>query len=282
MNAGMPDAEALRERPKRWCFHNAGKLCYADDVEMIAIVNQKGGVGKTTTTASLAVLLSRQRLRVHVIDADPQASLTSAFGEADSDGRLFAAMGERVALPVVSVTENLTLTPASIDLARGETEWIGEPGREFILANCLEQTKFRDDTVVLIDSPPSLGVLGVNCLVAARRLLVVVQPGGFELRALAHLQQTVALIKQRINPEINIVGAVLTNCRARRAINELVRMELERLYPVLGTVRSDAELLYSTTEGRIQNLRRSKALDDYAGVARALSKELQWAAKSAA
>src|SRR5687768_6418498 len=100
---------------------------------VLAVGNQKGGAGKTTTTAALGVLLSRRGVRVHLVDLDPQANLTSAFGRRDSEGLLYAAMTNRRPLPIVPIAERLTLTPSSVDLARAETQLVSEPGRELIL-----------------------------------------------------------------------------------------------------------------------------------------------------
>ena len=108
---------------------------------ILAVVNQKGGVGKTTTTAALGVLLARQGRGVHLVDMDHQADLTSAFGRNDPEGLLYEALTKRGPLPVVQVGENLTLTPSSIDLARGETSFVAEVGREYLLRTCLAKAK---------------------------------------------------------------------------------------------------------------------------------------------
>ena len=234
--------------------------------KIIGIANQKGGTAKTTTAAALSVLLARSGQPVHMVDMDPQASLTAAFGISDTEGRLYEAMTLRKALPVERIRDNLTLTPSSIDLARGESQFVAETAREYLLRSCLDKSDIDEDATVIIDSPPSLGVLAVNCLTAAQGLVVVVQPGGFELRALAHLEEVIRILRERVNPELGILGTVLTNCHARRSITAQVETELARLYPVLGRVRSEAALLYATTEGRILDLTKSAALDDYAVV----------------
>ena len=245
-------------------------------MHVLAVGNQKGGVGKTTSTAALAVLLSRGGHRVHMVDMDPQASLTASFGQNDPDGLLYQAMTNRTGLSVVPLSEALSITPSSIDLARGETQFVGETGREYLLKTCLERTELTPETTVLVDCPPSLGVLSVNCLTAAHKLVVVVQPGGFELRALAHLEEVIRLLQERVNKELSIVGAILTNCHPRRAINAQVEEEVRRLYPVLGQVRTDSKLLYATTEGSVKDLTRSGALDDYANVVTRLKEEVAW------
>jgi chromosome partitioning protein len=207
---------------------------------------------------------------------DPQASLTAAFGQEDPEGQLYQAMSQRAALPVVRLSDTLTITPSSIDLAKGESQFVSETAREYLLKSCLDKTELGQGTTVIIDSPPSLGVLAVNCLAAARGLAVVVQPGGFELRALAHLEQVVQILKDRVNPVLAIVGAIMTNCQTRRSINEQVREEVRRHYTDLGQVRSDAKLLYATTEGSILDLKASSALDDYGQVLTRLIEVCPW------
>lgn len=245
-------------------------------MNVLAIANQKGGTAKTTTAAALAVLLSRTGQPVHLIDMDPQASLTAAFGQNDGEGLLYQAMVQRGALPVVRLSDTLTMTPSSIDLAKGESQFVSETAREYLLKDCLSKTELGQGTAVIIDSPPSLGVLAVNCLAAARGLAVVVQPGGFELRALAHLEQAVHILKERVNPGLAIVGGILTNCQTRRSINEQVREEVKRLYADLGQVRSDSKLLYATTEGSILQLKASNAMEDYAAVLNRLIEVCPW------
>ena len=245
-------------------------------MNVIAISNQKGGTAKTTTAAALAVLLSREGFRVHLVDSDPQASLTTAFGLTDPEGLLYHAMCRRGPLPIVSLAENLSISPSSIDLSRGGTQFIAEAGREYILRDSLGKTDFGGDSTVILDCPPSLGVLSIGCLTAAKYTCVVVQPGGFELRTLIHLDETVRMLRERVNPGLSVIGAVLTNCHVRRLITEEVSQEVSKYWPVLGKVRADARLLYATTSGKVHHLTRSNALQDYAFVVRRLRETLPW------
>ena len=243
-------------------------------MKVIAIANQKGGTAKTTTVAALGVLLSRTGSRVHLVDMEPQASLTRAFGHQDKTDRLYNALTDRAGLPVQTVFDNLSLTPSTIELARAETELLAEPAREYFLRTCLEKTPLPTDSLVLLDTPPSLGILAVNCLATAGGMIAVVQPGGFELHALVHLHVTAQTIRDRINPDLHFLGAIVTNAHRRRSITGQVRHEVGRLYPLLGTVRADARLLYATTGGKIQRLVTSKALQDYAEVVERLRQVL--------
>jgi chromosome partitioning protein len=234
---------------------------------VFAIANQKGGVGKTTTAAALGVTMSRAGQRVHLIDMDPQADLTSTFGLHDPKGVLYSALSEKRALPIVRLDENLTLTPSSIDLSRGESNFLAEHGREFLLQGSLQKTTLPDDTVVIIDCPPSLGVLAVNCLAAADKLIVTVHPGGYELKALFLLQQTVNELRERINTRLEIAGILITNADMRKKITEVAQREIERQYKILGLIRQDSQLEYATGQGRMLDLITSHALDEYARVA---------------
>ncbi len=187
---------------------------------VIAIANQKGGTAKTTTAAALAVLFARCAISTHLIDMDPQASLSRAFGVADQTDGLYHALTDRAGLPVLPVSEHLSLTPSTIELGRADTELLFEPGREFFLRTSLERTPLPENAVVLLDCPPSLGVLSVNSRTAAGGMIAVIQPGGFELHALAHLHATLQAIQERVNPDLHVLGAVITNAHRRRKITE--------------------------------------------------------------
>lgn len=232
-------------------------------MKIIAIANQKGGTAKTTTTAALGLLLSRAGLRIHLVDMDPQASLTRAFGQDDKADRLYSSFSDRAELPVDDVADGLTLTPSTVELVRAETELLSEQGREHFLQTCLQRTRLPKDAIVLLDCPPSLGILAVNCFIAAGGILTVIQPGGFELHALVHLHLTIEAMRQRANAGLQIIGAVITNAHLRRAMTDQVVMEVGGMYRVLGTVRSDARLLQATSTGSVHRLKSSKALDDY-------------------
>jgi chromosome partitioning protein len=243
---------------------------------VIAIANQKGGVGKTTTTCALGVMLARAGERVHLIDMDPQSNLTSSFGARDPEGELYKSLRDEQPLPIVQLDEHLSITPSSAALARGESEFLAEPAvSQFLLQASLAKTDLDPNTIVLLDCPPSLGVLSINCLAAADRLLVAVHPGRFELDGLKRLHATVDRIKQKINPNLQTIGVVLTNCDLRKKITMLVLERLTAVYPVLGMIRRDAQLQYACGDGTIRFLRESHAMAEYGQVAREL-KQLIW------
>lgn len=178
----------------------------------IAVINQKGGVGKTTTTANLGAALARSGWRVLLIDLDPQAHLSLHFGVELSDDQpsIYDVLTASVPIQDVwlNVHDNVTLIPADIDLAGAEAELISVTGREVLLREVLEAIGDNYDCL-LIDGPPSLGVLTINALVAANEVMIPLQAHFLALQGLSKLLDTVTLVRQRINPDLTVGGIVL-------------------------------------------------------------------------
>ncbi|MBI4716851.1 MAG: ParA family protein [Planctomycetes bacterium] len=178
----------------------------------IAIINQKGGVGKTTTTAHLGAALALAGRRVLLIDLDPQAHLTLHFGTqlAEDQPSVYDVLTNGVAVRDVAlpVRENLWIVPADIDLAGAEAELISITGREVLLREALDADAAPYDAL-LIDCPPSLGVLTVNALSACDEVIIPLQAHFFALQGLSRLLDTVTLVRQRINPGLVVRGIVL-------------------------------------------------------------------------
>ena len=191
----------------------------------IAVMNQKGGVGKTTTTVNLGAALAERGRRVLLIDLDPQAHLTINYGvEADSElPSLYDVLTDEratddpgpMAESIRSVGERLSLVPSSIDLAAAEVELVTVLGREMLLRRRLEavmaQTPGTDPyDFVLLDCPPSLGLLTINALAAAGEVLIPMQPHFLPLQGVAKLLETVQLVNKRMNPKLRVSGIALT------------------------------------------------------------------------
>ena len=197
----------------------------------IAVVNQKGGVGKTTTAISLGAALGDRGLRVLLVDADPQANATSALGQPrNEDGGLYDALvGERPLDGSVVETSapGLSLAPATLDLAGAEVELVPVMAREFRMRRALAPLRARFD-VILIDCPPSLGLLTVNALAAADEALAPVQAEYLALEGLLHLSQTISLVQQNLNPQLHVLGIVLTMVDGRTNLARQVEEEVRR------------------------------------------------------
>lgn len=178
----------------------------------IAVINQKGGVGKTTTAVNLAAALARRGERVCVLDLDPQAHATTHFGvEPDGDRpSIYDVLVRNRSLADVrrDVGDNLTLIESDINLAAAEVELAGVVGREVILREALAQDSEAFD-YMLMDCAPSLGVLTINALAAADEVFIPLQPHFFALHGLSKLLETTALVARRINPGLRVSGVVV-------------------------------------------------------------------------
>ena len=202
---------------------------------VIALANQKGGVGKTTSTVSLAAALASRGVRTLVLDSDPQANATSALGverPTDGGGLYTALVEEEPLLPSVAATAtpNLSVMPTSPALAGAEVELVSVMAREFRMKRAVEPLREHFD-VILIDCPPSLGMLTVNALAAADEVVIPVQTEYFALEGLGHLAHTIELVKRNLNPRLVIRGVLLTMFDARTNLSREVEQEVRRHFP---------------------------------------------------
>ena len=192
---------------------------------VIAVANQKGGVGKTTTTANLGAALALRGKRVLLVDLDPQGNLTSAFGlEKDIQHTVAESLlDRRIPLPVVSVsngtvdgvapTQRLSVVPASVGLASAEAQLMNKLGREMRLRDQLMGVEANYD-YVMIDTPPSLGVLTINALVAATKVIIPTEARFFSLQGLQMLEESIEEILY-LNPRLEVLGILLSKMDRR-------------------------------------------------------------------
>lgn len=196
---------------------------------IIAVINQKGGVGKTTTAVSLAAQLAAKDAPVLLVDLDPQGNATSGLGLNKNalPATSYDALVGRVSLDqAVQPTnrDDLYIVPANADLAAAEVELVNQPNREFCLRSALQTGAFG---YVIIDCPPALGLLTINALTAANQIIIPVQSEYYALEGLGQLLGTVQRVRQGLNPSLELLGVVLTMFDKRTSLSEQVMSELQ-------------------------------------------------------
>ena len=182
--------------------------------KIIAVFNQKGGVGKTTTNVNLSASLGKMGKKVLVLDLDPQGNTTSGYGieKNEVENTIYEVMLEGVSIKdsiLQTEYENIDIVAAASDLAGAEIEISEIEKREFILKDAINKVKDEYD-YVFIDCPPSLGMLTINCLTAVDSVLIPIQCEYYALEGVSQLMQTIKLVKSRLNPNIDIQGVVLS------------------------------------------------------------------------
>lgn len=220
---------------------------------IVAIANQKGGVGKTTTAVNLAAALAETGRRVLLIDMDPQGNATSGLGvdRFDLAGSSYDLLLGELSLDEVitsTSTSRLDLVPSVPDLAAGEVELVDHEQREYCLRQSLRPHNREAWDIILLDCPPSLGLITVNALVAADEVLIPVQTEYYALEGMGQLLKTIQLVKQHLNLDLKINGILLTMYDGRTNLSEQVATEVREHF---------SELLYKSVIPR--NVRLSEA-----------------------
>jgi len=267
----------------------------------IAVINQKGGVGKTTTVTNLGAALAEAGQRVLLIDLDPQTHLTLSLNvEPDADRpSIYDVLtgGEAVKKVVFEARKRTWLIRSHIDLAAAELELVSVVGREMLLRDALEQMK-RTYDFVLIDCPPSLGLLTINALTAAEEVFVPMQPHFLALQGMGKLFETVALVRDRLNPTLSVSGILLclyeAGTRLAAEVVEDMRQFLDRARGT-GVPWADARIFDTVIRRNIKLAEcpshgltifdyepRSNGARDYARLAREVLGELEAEEKATA
>ncbi len=193
---------------------------------IIAIANQKGGVGKTTTSINLSSCIAAKGKKVLVVDIDPQGNTTSGYGieKNDLDNTIYELMLGDCSIEdciIKDVIENISILPSNVNLAAAEIELIGVDKKEYILKNEIDWIKDRYDYII-IDCPPSLSLLTVNAMTTADSVLVPIQCEYYALEGLSQLIHTVNLVKERLNPNLEMEGVVFTMYDSRTNLSAQV------------------------------------------------------------
>ena len=210
--------------------------------EVIAIANQKGGVGKTTTTFNLGVALAKQGKKVLLVDSDPQGDLTTYMGIHDPDNIpvTLSTLMERSIKDedinskeaILKHDEGIDLIPSNLELSSMEVSLVNAMSREFTLRNCLSDIKDKYD-YVLIDCMPSLGMITINALACADKVIIPVQSEFLAAKGMSHLMNTVLKVRKQINPNLKVGGILLTMVDGRTNLSKDIANELRSTY---GTV----------------------------------------------
>lgn len=200
----------------------------------IAVINQKGGSGKTTTVVNLGYYLREFGKKVLLIDLDPQAHTTIHLGFEPPNIKksLYDLLVNQTPLNEVlkeTPYKNLHLIPSKIELASAEIELVNEVGREIILREILKKNRVKYDYIIM-DCPPSLGLLTLNALTTAKEVFIPIQAEFFALEGLTKLFQTIKIVKERINPELEITGIIITMYDRRKNICRDVERKVEEYF----------------------------------------------------
>ena len=194
--------------------------------KVISISNHKGGVGKTTSVINIGAGLNKLGKKVLLIDLDPQANLSQSLGLQDQERTIYGALRGEYSLEPLEVLKGLDLIPSTLDLSGAEVELSGEAGREYILKELITPLRGSYD-YILIDTPPSLGLLTINAFTASDEILIPLQAQYLALQGLSKLMEVIDKIKKRLNKGLKIGGVFITQYDSRKVLNREVVTTIE-------------------------------------------------------
>jgi chromosome partitioning protein len=245
--------------------------------KVISISNHKGGVGKTTSALNIGAGLNKLGKKVLLIDLDPQANLSQSLGIIEHEKNIYGAIRGEYKLQPINIIKGLDLIPSTLDLSGAEVELSGEAGREYILKELIDPIKKQYDYVI-IDSPPSLGLLTINSFTASDEVLIPLQAQYLAIQGLTKLVEVIDKIKKRLNKSLKVGGVFITQYDNRKVLNRDVVTTIKSHFKneVFKTkIRDNVALAEAPTQGvdifRYQP--KSKGAEDYLALCREIVKK---------
>jgi len=244
--------------------------------KIIAISNHKGGVGKTTSALNIGAALQRMGKKVLLIDLDPQANLTQSLGLMDHTPTIYEALRGEAQLDPIEVLPGLDVITSTLDLSGAEVELSSEPGKDYILKELLEPLRNRY-SYILIDSPPSLGLLTMNALAAAQEVYIPLQAHYLALQGMSKLQEIVEKVRKRLNKGLRIGGVFVTQYDQRKVLNRNVAETIREHFPAetfRTAIRDNIALAEAPTQGLdvFRYAPKSTGAADYQALAKEIEK----------
>lgn len=190
-------------------------------MKTIAILNHKGGTGKTTSAINIGAGLAKKGKRVLLVDIDPQANLTEGLGIRDAEISIYDSIRDSKKLPVIQINESLDLVPSSIDLLGAELEIVSKIGREKIITKLLKPLKSEYDYIIL-DCPPALGLLTINAIVASDTVLLPLEAEYFAYKGIDRLMGVIEQVQEHLNEKLTIGGVFVTKCNSQRTLTQTI------------------------------------------------------------
>ena len=245
--------------------------------KVISISNHKGGVGKTTSALNIGAGLNKLGKKVLLKDLDPQANLSQSLGVIDQDKNIYGAIRGEYKLQPINIIKGMDLIPSTLDLSGAEVELSGEAGREYILKELIDPIKKQYDYVI-IDSPPSLGLLTINSFTASDEVLIPLQAQYLAIQGLTKLVEVVDKIKKRLNKSLKVGGVFITQYDNRKVLNRDVVATIQAHFKseVFKTKIRDNVALAEAPTQRVDIFRyqpKSKGAEDYLALCREIVKK---------
>ena len=248
---------------------------------IISVINHKGGVGKTTSTANIGAGLNLLKKKVLIVDIDPQANLTRHFGVSKTlEQSIFGALKNEYALPIENIKPGFDLSPSHEDMIAWEKLVLDEPGRELFLRDVLETVKSKYDYII-IDCPPSLNLLPVNALSASHSILITVEPSLFSIEGMSNILNAVQKVRTRINKDLNGCRILITRYFSSKKLHKDAEAVIRKNYDQLvfeTIIRTNVALEEAVMNGVdiFDYAGNSNGAKDYKNVCKEIIKLKQW------